>query len=362
MSLPHGLNKSVLTKLKEWRNSALQFVVEAIGATPSKQQIELLQAAGKEKRITVRSGHGCHAKDTVIHMYPYGFKLVQDVKVGDQLMGNGRRQDFLHPLYPRNSNTYFEPGNSSLDEMIGDTILAFPKIESINLCEGTIEMGCYETFETFIHAPYFEDGNKNIDLKSLVSQVWTAIKELASTFEQNKSKKEDEKTGQKIPENVEMEKLEEMAVDLTTAKAELATKRAEFEQLQTTHEDTTTKLKEKTVEFEALQTTHTDELKKANDRIGEFEQKEADKRKATLDAQWEQLKKERIPPGLTHKAEDEKKLHAQFETDPYTFMTTLMGFKQEGGTDREGEEYNSEGTDTYAKTNAEFEEQLGVKE
>lgn len=36
----------------------------------------------------------------------------------DQLNGNGRRQDFHHPLYPRNSNTYFEPGDSNLEEMI----------------------------------------------------------------------------------------------------------------------------------------------------------------------------------------------------------------------------------------------------
>ncbi len=38
----------------------------------------------------------------------------------DQLSGNGRRQDFNHPLYPRNSNTYFEPGTHKLEEMIED--------------------------------------------------------------------------------------------------------------------------------------------------------------------------------------------------------------------------------------------------
>jgi hypothetical protein len=45
-------------------------------------------AVQKEKRLTVRSGHGCHAAGTVIHMYPYGFKAVEDVVVGDQLMGD----------------------------------------------------------------------------------------------------------------------------------------------------------------------------------------------------------------------------------------------------------------------------------
>lgn len=52
------INQSVLKKLKEWRNSPLQFVDEAIGATPTTQQIQLLQNIAKEKRVSVRSGHG----------------------------------------------------------------------------------------------------------------------------------------------------------------------------------------------------------------------------------------------------------------------------------------------------------------
>ncbi|MHA1777678.1 MAG: hypothetical protein DRO88_04865 [Promethearchaeia archaeon] len=34
------------------------------------------------------------------------------------LYGNGRRQNFIHPIYPRNSNTYFEPGDFELEEML----------------------------------------------------------------------------------------------------------------------------------------------------------------------------------------------------------------------------------------------------
>jgi len=54
-----NINKSVLKKLAEWKKSPLQFVHDCIKATPSTQQIELLQAVGKNKRTTVRSGHGC---------------------------------------------------------------------------------------------------------------------------------------------------------------------------------------------------------------------------------------------------------------------------------------------------------------
>jgi len=53
-----NINQSAVKKLKEWKNSPLQFVKECIGVTPTEQQIELLQGITKEKRVTVRSGHG----------------------------------------------------------------------------------------------------------------------------------------------------------------------------------------------------------------------------------------------------------------------------------------------------------------
>ena len=59
------INKSVVNKLKEWRNSPLQFVKECLNATPSLQQIEALEAVRKYKRITIRSGHGT-GKDAVV--------------------------------------------------------------------------------------------------------------------------------------------------------------------------------------------------------------------------------------------------------------------------------------------------------
>jgi len=58
------LNKGVLRKLKEWKNSPLQFVTDCIQVTPSEQQIELLMAVKDGKRISVHSGHGC-GKDAV---------------------------------------------------------------------------------------------------------------------------------------------------------------------------------------------------------------------------------------------------------------------------------------------------------
>jgi TldD protein len=40
------------------------------------------------------------------------------LKMENNLFGNGRRQDYLHPIYPRNSNTFVEPGDYSKEEMI----------------------------------------------------------------------------------------------------------------------------------------------------------------------------------------------------------------------------------------------------
>ncbi|MFV9676854.1 MAG: hypothetical protein ACNYVW_04295, partial [Methanosarcinales archaeon] len=220
------------------------------------------------------------------------------------------------------------------------------------------DMGCYESFETFIQDAHFEDQNQNKTEKSLISQLWAAIKDLAAT-ERKTTKKED---GEYSTQNkIEMDKLEEVAAALAATKVELVTVKAEFEQLKTTDSDTSSKLKDKTAEFEASQTTHTDELKTANAKIAEFEQKEASEKKAVLEAQWETLKKEHIPPGRTHKEEDEKKLHELFETDPHAFIMDLVGFdKTAKETAEEGEEYNpEEAVDTYMKTSAEFEGQLG---
>lgn len=57
----NDLNKSVLNKLKEWRNSPLQFIKDCIPAFMEKiteQQIEFFQNLAKENKITIRSGHG----------------------------------------------------------------------------------------------------------------------------------------------------------------------------------------------------------------------------------------------------------------------------------------------------------------
>lgn len=53
-----GMSTYVLHKLREWYHSPLLFVTECIKATPSEQQAQALVSFGKNKRTSIRSGHG----------------------------------------------------------------------------------------------------------------------------------------------------------------------------------------------------------------------------------------------------------------------------------------------------------------
>jgi hypothetical protein len=63
-----NLNPRILEKLTEWKKSPLIFAHECIdwrgGKGVTTQQVEALQAVTKERRISIRSGHGC-GKDAV---------------------------------------------------------------------------------------------------------------------------------------------------------------------------------------------------------------------------------------------------------------------------------------------------------
>ena len=100
------INKTVVDKLREWRNSPLQFVTECLRATPTEQQIEFLQKLAKEKRISIRSGHGCFASNTIVHMYPYGCKTVQNVAVGDTVMGADSAPRYVKELFTGTDTMY----------------------------------------------------------------------------------------------------------------------------------------------------------------------------------------------------------------------------------------------------------------
>jgi len=54
----NNFDAAIVDRLLYWKEHPVDFVLEAIGAKPSSQQVELLEAAPHSKRITIRSGHG----------------------------------------------------------------------------------------------------------------------------------------------------------------------------------------------------------------------------------------------------------------------------------------------------------------
>jgi hypothetical protein len=117
-----------------------------------------------------------------------------------------------------------------------------------------------------------------------------------------------------------MDKVEELTLKLSDSEAALAKAKSEFETMQT---DSAKKVKE------------------LEDRIAAFEQEKADAAKAKLDSEWEQLKKQQIPPGLVSKEDDEKVLRAEFETEPHAFIMRMLDFKKLDTQKEEGAEFST---------------------
>lgn len=104
--MPEQVSPNIVRKLAQWKDSPLLFVKDAIRAIPSDQQAEALAIFPKTNRLTIRSGHGCHAKGTIVLMYPYGCKLVEDVEVGDTLMGDDSTPRKVLKLYSDRERMY----------------------------------------------------------------------------------------------------------------------------------------------------------------------------------------------------------------------------------------------------------------
>lgn len=65
------------------------YVLENCNVTPTWQQIEFMRACQRPgARVAVASGHGCFGKGTPILMYDGSVKNVEEVVVGDILMGD----------------------------------------------------------------------------------------------------------------------------------------------------------------------------------------------------------------------------------------------------------------------------------
>ena len=92
-------NKRIAGIIKEFWNNRLGFVRHIIGVEPTPQQVEALTALDTDDFIAIKSGIGCHAIDTPIVMYGGFIRPVQDVVVGDTIMGDDSTPRTVLALY-----------------------------------------------------------------------------------------------------------------------------------------------------------------------------------------------------------------------------------------------------------------------
>lgn len=75
-------------QIAEYLANPVAFVQDVFGVEPSDQQKAILRAiAPQGAKVTVKSGHGCFGKGTGIMMADGTCKPVEDIRVGDKLMG-----------------------------------------------------------------------------------------------------------------------------------------------------------------------------------------------------------------------------------------------------------------------------------
>lgn len=78
--------------VKRYNGDLTRFVIEVLGSSPSHQQIEMYDSVSPfGSRTSISSGHGCFAAGTLIMMADGRDRAVEQIRVGDRLMGgNGR--------------------------------------------------------------------------------------------------------------------------------------------------------------------------------------------------------------------------------------------------------------------------------
>ncbi|MFX0041595.1 MAG: TldD/PmbA family protein [Candidatus Hodarchaeota archaeon] len=64
----------------------------------------------------IKAGKNLLVEDGILKNFIYDRRTASALNAIPK--GNGRRESFAHPVHPRMTNTYFEPGDYSLDEMI----------------------------------------------------------------------------------------------------------------------------------------------------------------------------------------------------------------------------------------------------
>jgi len=142
-------------------------------------------------------------------------------------------------------------------------------------------------------------------------------------------------SGTRTTQEVEnMEEVDKLSNELTTANKDIGEMTSKLEIANKEIGDITTKLEIANKEIE----TNKETITGLETKVKEFEQKEVDALAVKRDEQWAEIKN-KLPPGLTHKEDDEKALRGEFDTDPYTFSAKYVGILNQDGRGESGAEF-----------------------
>jgi hypothetical protein len=92
--MPVEMTKSEIQQFLELCKKLENFVIHVLKAKPTPQQLEIIRDIDNGKRrIAVKSGHGCFAKGHPVMMRDGSIKPVEDIEVGDILMGDDGKSE-----------------------------------------------------------------------------------------------------------------------------------------------------------------------------------------------------------------------------------------------------------------------------
>jgi DNA polymerase III delta prime subunit len=208
VSIPFGIYKDIPVRLEDGNQKCVEFMTRAkkclddavYGQDESKLQIMQFistkivnpESRGLSLLLTGAPGIGkCHAKDTEILMADGSIKLVQDIVVGDKIMGDdsnprevlslGRGQDMMYDIIPTKGNPYRvnsehimclkQSGKGIIQPINGKDTIKY-KAGRINNKEHRIS---YKTFKTYDDAEDYlnnfseEDNIVEISVKNFLA-------------------------------------------------------------------------------------------------------------------------------------------------------------------------------------------------
>ncbi len=116
----------------------------------------------------IKAGENILVKNGILKDFIYDKRTASALNASPK--GNGRRESFAHPVHPRMTNTYFESGDYSLDEMIKEIKYGVILVHGYFGMEDPLAGGCQCTSKK---GYLIENGEKTKILKAVLLSGYT---------------------------------------------------------------------------------------------------------------------------------------------------------------------------------------------